>query len=101
MMCRVPEMQSNRVALDHLTQLVQTLMDDLTRPLGGGPESSPHFRDLQQGTNGGGSSYHEGSSSGEGVKPKSFQLEFPSFHYKKISNWPRSVIHVYGHCTCG
>jgi hypothetical protein len=92
-------MQSNRVALDHLTQLVQTLMDDRTRPLGGGPESSPHFRDLQQGTNGRGSSYHEGS--GRQTEIRSFQLEFPSFHYKKISNWPRSVSHVYGQCTRG
>jgi hypothetical protein len=62
------EMQSIRAAIEHLTQKVQTLIDDRPRPKHNNSSFSC-----------GGPSYLEESSSGDGCKPKIVQLKFPRF----------------------
>jgi hypothetical protein len=61
-------------------------MEDRLRSPGARPETRLHFRNYVHGSSSGGS-HHDGSSSIEGVKPKTFRLEFPRFEGEDPETW--------------
>jgi hypothetical protein len=80
------EMQSQRATVENLTQLVQKLLEERRRSPGARTEPDLHFHNFVQGLSSGGS-HQDGSSSSDGLKPKSFWLEFPRFEVEDPETW--------------
>jgi hypothetical protein len=61
-------------------------MEDRPSSPGARRETGPQFQNYVHSSSSGGS-HHDGSSSGEGVRPKTFQLEFPCFDGEDSETW--------------
>jgi hypothetical protein len=80
------EMQNQRATVENLTQLVQKMLEERPRSPRARTEPGPHFCSFVQGSSSGGS-HQDGSSSSDGIKPKSFRLEFLRFDGEDPKTW--------------
>jgi len=81
------KMQNTRAAVDKLTQLVQKLIMDGSNSTRGQKNYEQQFLDSHFTSSSGGGGFTNGSNSGEGIKLKSFRLEFPRFDGDDPDTW--------------